>query len=136
MARRAMTGITEQGDPAGQELGVVTAVADMTGEAVFFHRGMCPQEGPSFFRMAFIAKFVWSVRFHRLVAKPAVLIMAARAFQFSFLNRVMRLLVLLKRDFPVANVAELRFLGFQVLFGPRMNRMAGIAGKARRLMLA
>ena len=136
MARRAVTGITEQGNPACQKLGMVAAMGGMAGQAILFHRRMRPQEGTSFFRMAFIAEFVGRVRLHHLVPEPAMLIVTACAFHLPFFDRMVRLLVLLEGDVPVADVAEIRFLGFQVLLGPRMDRMAGIAGKTRRLMLA
>jgi len=80
-----------------------------------------------FFLQAAIAEFVHRIRLNHVLAKAAMMIVAVSTFHFSFPDRMVGLLIFLRPDGPMADIAEVRLSGFQIFPGTRMNGMAVIA---------
>jgi len=131
-----MTALAKLGDLAGEELGMVAPVGSVAAQAIFFDGGMLPHKGPSLFGMALVAQIVKGIRFDHPGAESAVVIMAVRAFQFPFANRVVGLFILLGPDRAVADIAEVGLGGFQIFPGPGMHGVAVVAGNIGNFVLA
>jgi hypothetical protein len=111
MSARVMTALAELGHSAVQKFVVVAAVGRVASGAILFHGGMLPHKRPSFFGMAPVAELVDGIAFHHLGSESAVLVMTVRTFHSSFADRVMGLLVFLKLDCAVADVAKFGLRG-------------------------
>jgi len=131
-----MTALAKLGDLADEELGMVAPVGGVAAQTVLFDRGVLPHVGPSLFGMALIAQIVEGIRLDHLGAESPVVIVAVRALQFPFANRMVGLLVLLRPDGAVADVAEVGLGGFQIFSGPRMHGVTVIAGNIEDFVLA
>ena len=131
-----MTALAKLGDLAGEELGMVAPVGSVAAQAIFFDGGMLPHKGPSLFGMALVAQIVKGIRFDHPGAESAVVIMAVRAFQFPFANRVVGLFILLGPDRAVADIAEVGLGGFQIFPGSGMHGVAVVTGNIGDLVLA
>jgi len=136
MPRIVMAAFTQLGRAADQELPMVAAMSRVAGLTVFLHRGMLPEEGPALVRMTFVAEFIHRSGPDHLLAQPSVGFMAVRARHFSLAEGVVGLFGHLAADVPVAGEAEIRLGGLEVLplFG--MDTVTGVAGDARRIVLA
>ena len=115
---------------------MIAPVGGMTKEAVFLHRRMGPHERTPLFGVALVAEIVNPVPFDHLVPETAVVIVAIRAFYFSFPDGMVGLSIFFRSDPGVADVAELRLLGLQVFAGHRMNGVTVIAGNGDGFVLA
>lgn len=120
----------------GQELSMVAPMRGVAGFAVFFNRRMLPHERAALFRMAFVAQIVDGAAFDEFIPKAAVMIMAIRAFYFTFFDGVMRLLGNLAANAPMAGKTKFRLRRLQIHLFPRMNRMAVVTGDTGSLMSA
>jgi len=126
-----VAGLAELGDLAEEKLGVVAAVGRMATQAILIDRGVRPHERAAFFRMALIAELIGGAGFDHVFSEPAVMVVAVRALHFPFADRMVGLFVLLRPDGPVADVAEIRLGGFQILPGSGMDGVAAVAGNIR-----
>jgi hypothetical protein len=115
---------------------MITAMRFMAGQTVFFDRRMFPHERPSLIGMACITEFVNGIRFELFVAKGAVNIVAAAAFDQAFFYGMMRLLVCLRPYIMMTSEAQLRFFFFQIFLTSGMWRMTVIACNAFHSMFA
>ena len=70
---------------------MIAAVRRMTVQAIFLNRRMLEHERAPLFSMTFKTEFVYCVCLDLMVPKSAVRIMAAGAFDQSFLDRMMGL---------------------------------------------
>jgi hypothetical protein len=126
-----VAGLAELGDLAEEKLGVIAAVGRMATQAILIDRGVLPHERAAFFRMALIAELIGGAGFDHVFSEPAVMVVAVRALHFPFADRMVGLLVLLRPDGPVADVAKIRLSGFQIFPGSGMNGVAVVAGNIR-----
>ena len=83
-----MTVPADLGHPTVQEFIVVAAVRNMTIQAILIHRGMGPHKGASFLGMALITKFIDRIPLELGGAKTSMVLVAVRAFNFSFPDRM------------------------------------------------
>lgn len=104
--------LTKQRDPADQKLAVVAAVYGVAGCAILFRGRMFPKERSAFFRMAFVTQLVGGAAFDEFIPEAAVMVVAIRAFDFAFPNRMMRLLGDLNAQVPVTGQAQFRLCRF------------------------
>ena len=91
MLAKIMAALAKLRRIADQKLGMVAAVRRMTVQAIFRDGRMVEHERPSLLSVTFKTEFVYCVCLDLMVAKGAVRIMAAGAFDQSFLDRMMRL---------------------------------------------
>jgi len=131
-----MTALAKLGDLADEELGMVTPVGGVAAQTVLLDRRVLPHVGPPLFGMALIAQIVEGVRLDHLGAESPVVIVAVRALQFPFANWMVGLLVLLRPDGAVTDVAEVGLGSFQIFPGPRMHGVTVVAGNIGDLVLA
>jgi hypothetical protein len=114
--------------PAVQEFVVVAAVGNMTIQAILIHRGMGPHEGASFFGMALVTELIDGIPFKLGGTEPSVVLVTARAFHLPFPDGMVGGPVLLSPYVLMAEIAEVRLGGLQILPGAGMNGMAVVAG--------
>lgn len=126
-----MAGLAELGDLAEKKFVMIAAVGGMATQAVLVNRGVLPHVRPSFFRMALITKLVGGAGLDHAFPEAAVVIMAIGALHFPFADRMVGLLVLLRPDGPVADVAKIRLGGFKIFPGCGMHGVAVVAGNIR-----
>ena len=115
---------------------MIASMGCMARQAILFHGRMLPHEGASLFRMAFVAQIIDGAAFDELVPKTAVMIMAIRAFYFTFFDGMMRLLGNLAANAPMAGKTKFRLRCLQIHLFPGMNRMAVVTGDTGSLMSA
>ena len=112
----------------------------MANHAILLNRGVLECMGTSFFRMAFITKFVYGIGFYHCLAiiRRTHSIVAARTVDLSLSDRMMRLFIGLRHDVLMTCETEVRFLSFEISLPLhwRMDRMAVVACGLRRLMPA
>ncbi len=128
MSGRIMAVPAELGNAHGQEFVMVAAVRHMARRAVFIDGGMGPHKRPALFGVALVTEFVYRLRLDQRRAEAAVVFVAIRALQFSFADGMVRDLIHLGPNALVAEIAEVRLRGLQVLPGSGMHGMAVVAG--------
>jgi hypothetical protein len=96
----------------GQKFGNIAAMGSMAIQTILLNGWMLPHVWASFFGMAAVAEFVHRVRLNHVLAKAAMMIVAVCTFDFSFPDRMVGLLIFLRPDGPMANIAEVRLSGF------------------------
>ena len=89
---------------------------------------MGPHVRTPLFSVALVTEFIHGIGFELGGAKPSVLFVTTRAFQFSFADGMVGGLVLLGPDALVAEIAEVRLGGLQILPGTGMDGVAVVAG--------
>lgn len=131
-----MAALTKLRRAADEELSVIAPVRRVAGPAIFFNRWMFPEVRTALFRVACIAKFVDRSGLDELLLETAMLIMAVRAFHFTFLDGVVRLLGNLHAQIAMAGETQfgLRCLQVHPLSG--VNRMAVVTGHSGRFVFA
>jgi hypothetical protein len=120
--------LAEKRNFSHQEFGVIASVNFVAVQTVLLNRGMLKGIGPPFFRMTFITEVIDRIGFHHFLAEPSVHLMATGAFDSSFVDRMVRLFVLLGADIFVAGVTEIRFLRSIGFSGAGVDRMTLITG--------
>ncbi|MCX7948679.1 MAG: hypothetical protein N2509_01055 [Treponemataceae bacterium] len=111
---------------------MIASVDLMAIQTIFLNGGMLEGIGAPLFGMAFITEVIDGVGFHHFRAKSSMDLMTAGAFNFPFIDRVMRLFILLGPNIFVASITEVRLFHLLGLTGHGVNGMALIAGDPRR----
>ena len=123
-----MTALAKIRRVADQEFGMIAAMRRMTVQTIFHNRRMLKQKRPPLLSVTFVTQFVDCVCLDLMVAKGAVRIMAAGAFDQSLFNRMMRLSGCLRPDILMAFEAEGRLILFKQLFLLIVRCMTVITG--------
>jgi hypothetical protein len=119
-----MTALAELGGLPYQQVAVVRSVNQVTVQAVRLDRGVLEPERSSFFRMAFVAEFVYGIGEEHLGSDGPVRIVTVRAAHLAFPYGVVGLFVCLQSDVLVAVEAEAGLRRLQAFAAACMNRMA------------
>jgi len=101
--------LTEERNLSHQKFGMVTSMNFVTVQTVLLNRRMLKSIGAPLFSMAFVTEVIDRIGFYHSLPEPSMNLMAATAFYFSFIDRVMGLFVLLGSDIFVAGVTEIGF---------------------------
>jgi len=136
MTRYIMATLAKLRRTVGQELSMVASMRGVAGFAVFFNRRMFPHERTALFCMAFVAKVVDGAAFDKFIPETAVMIMAVRAFYFTFFYGMMRLFGNLSANAPMAGKTKFRLRRLQIHLLSGMDRMAVVTGDTGSLMSA
>jgi hypothetical protein len=111
MSSPVVAGLAEFWDSTNQKFGNIAPVGSMAAQAVLFYRGVLPHEGTSLFGMAFVTEFIHHICLDHERAEAAMLIVTVGTFDSPFPDRMVGLLILLRPDGAVADVAEVRLSG-------------------------
>ena len=111
MAGIIMAVPADLGHPTVQKFVVIAAVGNMTIQAILIHRRMGPHKGASFLGMALITKFIDGIPLELGGTETSMVFVAVRAFYFSFPDRMVGGLTLLRPDALMTEIAEVWLRG-------------------------
>ncbi len=122
--------LAELGGLTHQKAVMVRPVHRVAVQAVRLNRRVFEAEGTALFRMAHVAQLVDRISPEHLGTEGPMGVMAVRAFDLAFPDRMMGLLVRLHADVLVTVEAEVRLAKLQAFADAGMQRVAVRAGNA------
>lgn len=131
-----MAALTEEWHLSYQEFGMIASMNFMAAQTVLLNRRMLKGKGAPLFSMALVTEIIDRIGFYHLLPETSMNLMATAAFDFPFVHRVMRLLILLGPNIFVAGVTEIGFLRFIGFPNASVNCMALITGDSGGSMFA